>query len=129
MRAVSDVFAIAFIDAIKRKDPERLKDLQANHSAQSRMFDVARAFLFEDRAAANRVVQWLNTPSDAEPRSVATLRGFLEQRFGVKESENKYRFIITDPKSFLNLIAANDNNVRLDLIEFALVPADLALAV
>jgi cytochrome c-type biogenesis protein CcmH/NrfG len=126
-RAVSGTFAIAFIGAIKRKDPERFKDLEFNHPSQSRLVDVARSVLFEDRAAANRVVQWLNAPADAEPRSVAALRGFFEQRFGVKISGNKYRFTITNLEEFLNLVAANDN-VRLDLIESALVPADLALA-
>ena len=127
-RLAAGTFATAFVDAIKRKDSERFKDLEFNHPAQSQLLDVARAWLFEDRAAADRAVRWLNAPADGEPRSIAALRAFFERRFGVKVSAKKFRFVVTDPDEFLNLVAANDNNVRLDLIESALVPAELALA-
>ncbi len=126
-RPPSGIFAVAFIDAIKKKDPAYFEELEASHSTQSRLIDVARSFLFEDRAAAGRVVQWLNTPTDIEPRSTAALRGFFLQRFGVKISEYRYSLFVADAEALLKLVGANDN-IRLDLIESALVPEELALA-
>jgi hypothetical protein len=104
-----------------------LNALEAIHPGQAQLLDVARAFLFEDTAAADRAVTWLNSRSNSEPRPIAALRGFIARRFGTNAGEDEYRLDIADGKALLNLIAANDN-VRLDLIESALVPADLALA-
>src|SRR6266851_4835615 len=79
---------------IGRNDRELIKDLESKYPAQSRLFDVARGFLFKDRVAAVRVVQWLKVSIDAEPRGVAALRGFFEQRYGVKVSASHYRLTI-----------------------------------
>lgn len=117
--AFSGAFAIAFYNAMRRKDPARFDELQSSHASQSEMFDAARAFLFKDRAAADRVVNWLKDPPTGESRSVAALRALFEQRFGEKISANKYRFEITDADVFLDLVAANDN-IEGDLIESAL---------
>jgi tetratricopeptide (TPR) repeat protein len=125
--SVPGVFIIAFVEAMKRKDSDRLNALESIHPGRSQLFDVARSFLFEDKAAADRAVSWLNERADVEPRPLAALRGFCERRFGTKVRENDYRLDIADGATFIKLIAANDN-VRGDLIESALVPAELALA-
>jgi hypothetical protein len=115
--SASGIFAIAFVDAMRRKDSGRLSALESAHPGLSQLFDVARAFLFEDKAAAERTISWMNNRAEVEPRPVAALRGFIAHRFAD----------IADGERFIQLIVANDN-VRLDLIESALVPADLALA-
>lgn len=114
---MAGTFAAAFVDAIKQKDPNRLTELASKYPARSQLTDLARAYLFSDQSAADRTVQWLACQPEIEPRPVAALRGFITQRFEV----------IYDGASLLGLIAANDN-VRLDLIESGLAPADFALA-
>jgi hypothetical protein len=124
--ATTGAFAMAFIDAMKRQDRDRLDGLRSMHSGQTELLDVARAFLFGDREAADRTVVWLKSQPRAEPRPIAALRGFIERRFGTKE-DDRYRLEVADGAAFLCLIADNDN-VPLDLIESALAPAELALA-
>lgn len=129
---VNVTFVAAFSDAMKRKDPQRLKELETRYPEQSQLFDMTRAFLFQDRASAGKVIAWLSGPASRSSRRVAALRGLLVQQFGKPETisgtvEQEWRFTVGDPAVFLDLIAANDN-VRLALLDAALVPADLALA-
>jgi hypothetical protein len=68
-------------------------------------------------------VQWLNAPDDAEPRSVGALRGFFNLRLTLGGRNVSFDNI----NEVIRLVAANDN-VRLDLIESALAPADFPMA-
>ena len=120
--AISGVFAVAFVDAMKREDADRFRKLETMYPGHSELLDVARAFLFEDRAAANRAVVWLNTHAEFESRRVSALRGFIARHLGIKMGAE-----IADGSAFLKLVGSNDN-IRLDLIETALIPGDLALA-
>jgi hypothetical protein len=117
LEPAASIFATAFVDAMKQKDSDRLNELASTYPARLHLIDVARAFFFGDQMAADRAVDWLNKPLEVEPRPVAALRGFVTRRFAN----------IRDGVSFIELIAANDN-VRLDLIESALVPTEFALA-
>lgn len=112
-------FAIAFIDALKRKDADRFAQLEKSFSSQTHFIDVAKAFLFGDVPAADRVYAWLTQPARTEPRTVAALRGFLKERIDIAAVESS--------DAFVKLLAANDN-IETDLIESALAGDELLLA-
>ena len=113
-------FAIAFIDALQRKDPDRLSALERTFSGQTHFVDLAKVFLFRDRAAADRAFVWFTQEVvRSEPRTVSALRGFLKQRIGVSP--------VKSSGAFMKLIASNDN-IKDDLIESVLAGDDLLLA-
>ncbi|MCH8998620.1 MAG: hypothetical protein IID48_10245, partial [Proteobacteria bacterium] len=112
------IFAIAFIDALKRKDADRFARLEESSSSQAHLVDVAKAFLFGDRPAADRTLAWLRQEARSEPRSVSALRGFLHHRFDIPAIE--------DADAFVKLVAANDN-METDLIESAFAGDELLL--
>ncbi len=116
--SVGGSFAIAFIDAVKQKDADRLARLEESFSSQAQLLDVAKAFLFGDRPAADRTLAWLRQEARSEPRSVSALRGFLHQRFDIPA--------IVDGGAFVKLVAANDN-METDLIESAFAGDELLL--
>lgn len=111
-------FAVAFIDALKRKDAARLSALEKSFSGQTHFIDVAKVFLFGDRAAADRAFNWFTQEVRSEARTVSALRGFLNLRIhsSVESSE-----------AFVNLVAGNDN-IQTDLIESVLAGDELLLA-
>jgi len=111
-------FAIAFIDALKSKDADRLARLEGSLSSQAQLLDVAKAFLFGDRPAADRTLAWLRQEARSESRSVSALRGFLRHRFDIPAIE--------DGGAFVELVAANDN-LETDLIESAFAGDELPL--
>ena len=117
--SASEAFAIAFIDALKRKDADRFARLEKSFSSQTQFVDVAKAFLFGDVPAADRVYAWLTQPTRTEPRTVAALRGFLNERIEITAVESG--------DAFVKLLAANDN-IETDLIESALAGDELLLA-
>ncbi len=116
--SVGGSFAIAFIDAVKQKDADRFARLEESFSSPAQLVDVAKAFLFGDRPAADRTLAWLKQDARSEPRSVSALRGFLRQRFDIPAIE--------DADAFVKLVAANDN-VETDLIESAFAGDELLL--
>ncbi len=116
--SVGGSFAIAFIDALKSKDADRLARLEESFSSQAHLLDVAKAFLFGDRPAADRTLAWLRQEARSEPRSVSALRGFLHLRFDIPA--------IVDSDTFVKLVAANDN-METDLIESAFAGDELLL--
>ena len=116
--SVSETFTIAFIDALKRKDADRFAQLEKSFSSQTQFVDVAKAFLFGDVPAADRIHAWLRQPARSEPRTVAALRGFLKARIDIAAVESG--------DAFVKLLAANDN-IQADLIESALAGDDLLL--
>ena len=116
--SASEAFAIAFIDALKRKDADRFAQLEKSFSSQTQFVDVAKAFLFGDLPAADRVHAWLVQPARSEARTVAALRGFLKERIDIAAVESG--------DAFVKLLAANDN-IETDLIESALAGDELLL--
>ncbi len=116
--SVGGPFAIAFIDALKNKDADRLARLEESLSSQAQLVDVAKAFLFGDRPAADRTLAWLRQDARSEPRSVLALRGFLHLRFDIPAN--------MDGDAFVKLVAANDN-METDLIESAFAGDELLL--
>ncbi len=116
--SVGGSFAIAFIDALKRKDADRFARLEESFSSQAHVVDVAKAFLFGDRPAADRTLAWLRQDARSEPRSVSALRGFLHQRLDIPA--------IVDGDAFVQLVADNDN-IETDLIESAFAGDELLL--
>ena len=117
--ATGNTFALAFVDALKKKDAERFAQLENSFSRQSRFVDVAKAFLFRDQVAADRAIAWLKQEDRSESRSVSALRGFLSKRFDVAA--------MTTGDAFIERVVANDN-VQADLIESALAGDELLLA-
>ncbi len=115
---VRGIFAIAFIDALKRKDAERFARLEESSASQAHLIDAAKAFLFGDRPAADRTLAWLRQEARSEPRSVSALRGFLHLRLDIPA--------IVDGGAFVKLVAANDN-METDLIESAFAGDELLL--
>ena len=111
-------FAIAFIDALKRKDANRLSALEESFSGQTQFVDVAKVFLFGDRSAADRTVAWLTHEIRSEPRTVSALRGFLKQRIDIAS--------VGSGDAFVKLVASNDN-IQTDLIESVLAGDELLL--
>ena len=111
-------FAIAFVDALKGKDADRFARLEESFSSQAHLVDVAKAFLFGDRPAADRTLAWLRQDARSEPRSVSALRGFLDLRLDIPA--------IVDGGAFVKLVAANDN-METDLIESAFAGDELLL--
>lgn len=111
-------FAVAFTEAVRRKDAERFAQLEKDFSGQAQLVDVAKACLFGDRPAANRALPWLKQDDRNEPRTVSALRGFLRQRFDISA--------IMSGEAFVNLVADNDN-IQADLIESALAGDELLL--
>ena len=116
--SASEAFAIAFIDALKRKDADRFARLEKSFSCQPQFVDVAKAFLFGDVPAADRVYAWLGQPARSEARTVAALRGFLNARIDIAAVGSRDYFV--------KLLAANDN-IQADLIESALAGDELLL--
>ena len=116
--SIGGSFAIAFIDAVKQKDADRFARLEEPFSSQAHLVDVAKAFLFGDRPAADRTLAWLRQEARSEPRSVSALRGFLHHRFDIPAIE--------DADAFVKLVAANDN-METDLIESAFAGDELLL--
>ena len=116
--SVGGSFAIAFIDAVKQKDADRFARLEESFSSQAHLVDVAKAYLFGDRPAADRTLAWLMQDARSEPRSVSALRGFLHQRLDIPA--------IVDGGAFVKLVAANDN-METDLIESAFAGDELLL--
>ena len=92
--------------------------LEESFSGQAQPLDVAKAFLFGDRPAADRTLAWLRQEARREPRSVSALRGFLDHRFDIPA--------IVDGGAFVQLVAANDN-METDLIESAFAGDELLL--
>ena len=99
-------------------DADRLARLEESLSSQAQLLDVAKAFLFGDRPAADRTLAWLRREARSEPRSVSALRGFLHHRFDIS--------VIEDGGAFVNLVADNDN-METDLIESAFAGDELLL--
>ena len=104
---------------MKRKDADRFAQLEKSFSSQTQFVDVAKAFLFGDLPAAERVHAWLVQPARSEARTVAALRGFLKERIDIAAVESG--------DAFVKLLAANDN-IETDLIESALAGDELLLA-
>ncbi len=111
-------FAIAFAEAVKRKEPDRFAELEKSSPGHVPMIDMARVVLFQDEEAGDRTVAWLDSTPGGEPRAVQALRGFLDLRMRSVQSERA---------NFVELVAANDN-IELDLIESALAEFALPLA-
>jgi hypothetical protein len=111
-------FAIAFIDALKRKDADRLSALEESFSGQTPFVNLAKVFLFGDRSAADRTVAWLTQEVRSEPRTVSALRGFLKQRIDISS--------VGSGDAFVKLVASNDN-IQTDLIESVLAGDELLL--
>lgn len=116
-------FGVAFLRALDAVDAQRLDALERAFPDLTQLYGAARMFLFRDVAAGEQTIDWLRSRPVGEARPVLALRGFLGHRLDVDQVD-------TEPQNlelFLEAIAANDN-VRLDLIEAALAPWDLALA-
>jgi tetratricopeptide (TPR) repeat protein len=111
------MFSVAFIDALKRKDADKLAELEMTHFGRSQLLDVARVFLFGDKIAAERTSVWLRTAVTIESRPIAALRAFMSHRIEASP----------DAATLLRVLAANDN-VRQDLIESALISTEFTLA-
>lgn len=120
-------FGVAFIDALRTKDPKRLARLEEQYPDPTQLYDLARVILFADVEAAKQTVDWLSRRSVGESRPIVALRGFLQQRLDGAIEDAEEGIIVSDLDGFLVLVAANDN-IRLDLMEAALAPWDLALA-
>lgn len=120
----NDTFAIKFVDAIRRKDNEQLRTLEETHGNEVQFLDLARAYLFGDTGAAEKTTAWLRSGAQAEARSVASLRRFIEMRVRSKWGDAD-KFITGE--MIIELVAANDN-VRMDLVESVFVPNDFLLA-
>jgi len=112
-------FAIAFIDALERKDVDRLSALGKSFSGHTPFIDVAKAFLFGETASADRALAWLSQDVKSEPRTASALRGFLKERFDVSALENR--------ADFAEMIVANDN-IQSDLIESLFAGDEMLLA-
>lgn len=117
--SASESFAIAFIDALKRKDADRFARLEKSFSSQTHFVDVAKAFLFNDRPAADRTLAWLMHEARGEPRTVSALRGFLGHRFDISS--------VANGDAFVKLVSDNDN-IQTDLIEAVLAGDEMLLA-
>ena len=117
--SVGGSFTIAFIDAVKLKDANRLAQLEKSFSGQGHLVDVAKAFLFGDLPAADGALAWLKQQARSEPRTVSALRGFLHQRFDISS--------VASGEAFVKL-AAGDDNLQTDLIESALAGDEFLLA-
>ncbi len=113
------LFAVAFTDALKRKDADQFASLENSFSGQTQFIDVAKAFLFHDRAAADRAFIWFRHEARGESRAVSALRGFLRQRVDMSS--------ITSGEDFAKQVAANDN-IEMDMIEAVLAGDEMLLA-
>ena len=111
-------FAVAFVDALKNHDADRLSALEGSFFGQAHFIDVAKAFLFGDRSAGDRTLAWLAHDGQSEPRTAAALRGFLGERFDIST--------LVSSDDFVKLVAHN-NNIQTDLIEAVLAGDELLL--
>ena len=117
--SVPGTFAIAFIDALKRKDADQLSALGRFFPDQTLFVDVAKVSLFGDRAAADRALIWFAEEARSEARAMSALRGFLKQRVDIST--------VKTSDAFVELVASNDN-IQTDLIESVLAGDQLLLA-
>jgi len=125
--ATTGSFGVTFIDALQSQDSQRFDTLQERYPDPTQLYDLAKAFLFQDIEAAKQTINWLARRPVRESRPVFALRGFLQQRLNGAVEEVADGIVVSDLEGFMKLIAANDN-IRQDLIEAALAPWDLCLA-
>ena len=120
-------FAAAFLRAFNAKDESLFEALATTYRARSNLVDAAKALIFQDGQAAERLSGWFSRAVNVESRVNQALRGFMRRRFHEGSSSSSAFSETLHPSDVLRVFASNDN-IEEDILEVVLSSVILPIA-